>query len=790
MNKTRYIAVLLLFLLSGALHAQRKVTVSGLVTDAESGETLLGAGVLYGSNGTVTNEYGFYTLTLPAGKKDLTWSYIGYEALTKTLNLQRDTTLNIQLRPSETLEAALVSAQKESGIQSTRMGVLEVPMTAIKNTPALFGEADVLKIIQMMPGVQSGAEGFSGMYVRGGGPDENLLLLDGIALYNAEHMLGIFSIFQPEAVKKVTLYKGSFPARYGGRISSIIDVRTNDGNMKEYHGCVGISALSDKLHIEGPIVKDKTSFTFSARGMHTFLFDRLIHSFGSPANYFFYDIHGKVVHRFSNGKDRLYLNAYHGQDVMYYKDEEVEDDVTANTNLSVRWGNTVGALRWNHIFNSRLFANATLAYNHYRMAMGTEITAENKTPGAGINDQRVSFNYHSGMHDVSAKMDFDFTPDPRHMIRFGGEYIYHIFVPETVALLTLSSDKENGLNKDFSGEGVRHYGHDASLFFEDDMALGDHFTLNPGLHATLFGTDGKAYFSLEPRLSVKYSMGNGFAAKGAYSRMSQYVHLLSSSQISLPMDLWVPITKDIRPETSDQFSLGAYFDGLKGWEFSLEGYYKWVNNVLEYKDGVNFLVGTSDWENKVEMGVGRAYGMEVFVEKKNGKTTGWLGYTLAWSERRFPNGTISSGEWFPYRYDRRHNLNIVVNHRFNERIELSGTWSFTSGGTTTLPERQALVMDPYGNVGQTDLITHRNNYRLPVSHHLNLSANFHRQHRRGKSTWNVSIYNVYNRMNPNFVFKSTRSNTDAETGEVYQEITLTKLTILPIIPSVGYTYSF
>ncbi len=770
--------------------AQRRVTVSGMVTDGATGETLLGAGILSGRLGAVTNEYGFYTLTIPGGKTELTWSYIGYKAITQSLDLQKDTTINIQLQASETLQAAMVSAQKDAGIKSTRMGVLEVPINAIKNTPVLFGEADVLKVIQMMPGVQSGSEGFSGLYVRGGGPDENLLLLDGISIYNAEHMLGIFSVFQSEAVKKVTLYKGSFPARYGGRISSIIDVRTNDGNMKEYHGCVGVSAISDKLHIEGPIIKDRTSFSASARGMHTILFDRLIHAFGSPANYYFYDLHGKVTHRFRSGKDRLFLNFYNGLDEFYYKDEQADQETTANTRLSVRWGNLVTALRWNHIFSSKLFSNTTLAYNRYKMVMGTDVHAKGFYGDGTSMMQDVTFDYHSGMRDWSFKTDFDYTPVPQHLIRFGGEYIFHRFVPETVALLMASDGSGNGLDKDYGGEGVRHYGHDASLFFEDDMALGEYFSFNPGLHATLFATEGKAYFSLEPRLSLKYSTPAGIAVKAAYSRMSQYVHLLSSSQMSLPMDLWVPITKDIRPEKSDQGSLGVYFDGLKDWEFSLEGYFKWVDGVLEYKDGVNFMVGTSNWENKVEMGVGRAYGLELYVEKTSGKTTGWLGYTLAKSERRFPGGSISFGQWFPYRYDRRHNLNIVVNHHLTDNIDLGATWSFCTGGTTTMPERQAITADPGGQVKQTDMISHRNNYRLPASHHLNLSANFHRKHRRGESIWNISIYNVYNRMNPNFVFKNLTQRYDPASGSYVKQVELTKLTILPIIPSVGYTYSF
>ena len=769
--------------------AQKRVSVSGMVTDDSSGETLLGAGIISDKGGTVTNEYGFYTLTLPRGLAEITWSYMGYQPVSMTLDLQKDTTLNIQLHASQVLDAAMVSAQKESGIQSTRMGALEVPINAIRNTPAMFGETDVLKVIQMMPGVQSGAEGFSGMYVRGGGPDENLLLLDGIAIYNAEHMLGIFSVFQSEAVKKVTLFKGSFPARYGGRISSIIDVRTNDGNLKEFHGTAGVSVISDKLHLEGPIVKDKTSFSLSARGMHSFLYGPIIRAIGSPANYFFYDVHAKVSHRFSD-RDRLYANFYNGMDRFYYKEDSGDDLTSANTDMSVRWGNTVGALRWNHVFGSKLFSNTTLAYNQYRMVMGTAISANTDTE-FGLMKQKFAFDYHSGMQDFNIKTDFDYTPSPLHMIRFGAEYIYHIFVPETVGVLLAQDQEENGISHDFSGEGVRHYGHDASLFIEDDMALGEHFTFNPGLHASLFGTEGKAYFSLEPRVSLKWNIFRGISAKASYSRMSQYVHLLSSSQISLPMDLWVPITKDIPPEKADQVSLGAYYDGLKGWEFSLEGYFKYVRNILEYKDGVNFMVGTQDWESKVECGLGRAYGMEVYIEKTAGKVTGWLGYTLSKSERRFPSGNISGGEWFPYRYDRRHNFNIVVNYRVKENIDLGATWSYMTGGTTTLPERQTLTVDPYGNVLQSEQISSRNNYRLPSSHHLNLSVNWHIPHKRvGESVLNLSIYNVYNRMNPNFVFKSNTTVFNPEDGSMTQEIKLTKLTILPILPSIGYTFNF
>ena len=362
------------------LKKNRKVTISGLILDAASGETLIGAGVTSGKDGAVTNNFGFYSLSIP-GKDDkvsVTYSYVGYTTKTISIRVQKDTTINVRLSPGASLEEAIVTAQRESGVAATKMSAIEVPVAAIKSAPALFGEADVLKTIQLLPGVQGGTEGFSGLYVRGGGPDENLLLLDGIPIYNAEHMLGIFSVFQPEAVKKVTLYKGSFPARYGGRISSIIDVRTNDGNLYETHGSFGVSMLSDKLHLEGPIWKGKTSFSVSARGMHTLLLTPIIKLIGFDGNYFFYDLDAKLTHRFSD-RDRLYFNVYNGLDDFYYRNQDnygsgrTGGDIADNQNLGIRWGNTVAALRWNHVMGPKLFANTTVAYNRYKMKIESDL---------------------------------------------------------------------------------------------------------------------------------------------------------------------------------------------------------------------------------------------------------------------------------------------------------------------------------------------------------------------------------------------------------------------------------
>ena len=782
----------------------RKVTVSGLIMDAASGETLIGAGVVSGKGGTVSNNFGFYSLTLPqaAGKVDITYSYVGYASRTISISARKDTTVHVRLVPGASLEEVVVTAPRESGIASTKMSAIEVPVAAIKSAPALFGETDVLKTIQLLPGVQGGTEGFSGLYVRGGGPDENLLLLDGIPIYNAEHMLGIFSVFQPEAVKKITLYKGSFPARYGGRTSSIIDVRTNDGNLYETHGSIGVSMISDKLHLEGPIWKGKTSYSVSARGMHTLLLTPFIKLTGFDGNYFFYDLDAKLTHRFSD-RDRLFLNVYNGLDNFYYRYKDDYSNamtgsaISDNQNLGIRWGNTVATVRWNHVIGPKLFANTTVAFNRYKMRMESDLVSQETGLNGSIGDNRYQFDFRSGMRDWVAKADFDYMPSPSQQVRFGAEYIFHTFIPETLS--TYAREISDGTVQVDTTFQLKSYnpqaGHEASLYAEDDIRVGSRLTLNPGLHASLFRTQGKTYWSLEPRLSAKVNFTDDWSAKASYSRMSQYVHLLSSSQLSLPVDLWVPITKDIRPETSDQYSIGFYYSGIPGWEFSVEGYYKDMRNVLEYKEGVAFMFDSSGWENKVEVGTGRAMGLELFIEKTQGKTTGWLGYTLAKSDRLFP--TINHGERFPYRYDRRHNVNLVVNHRFNEKFDISATWNYASGGVTTLPERRIVMTSPSGNFSYADLVSSRNNYRLPSSHTLNLGFNFHRKHTRGEGIWSLSIYNAYNHMNPSLVLKENEERTVGSSnpdGSMSQQqistVRLKKITVLPIFPSVGYTRSF
>ena len=780
----------------------RRVTLNGYISDAVSGETLIGAGVLSGQTGAATNEFGYYSLTLPAGRHQLKVAYIGYDPTSLELDLQRDTTLNFALQGNSELDAARIVARKDAGLQSAYLGSLEVPLTQIRNVPALFGEADVIKALQLLPGVQGGMEGFSGLYVRGGGPEENLILLDGVPVYNMDHMLGLFSIFQTDAVKNVTLYKGSFPARYGGRISSAVDIRTNDGNLKETHGSLTVGLLNDRFHLEGPIVKDKLSYSLSARGMHTIIAEPFMRLFlkDEHYNYFFYDLNGKLTWR-ATDKDRFYLSVYNGADNcdLDHKEHTENNPVgseyyscyDADSKMLFDWGSTVGALRWNHVFNGKLFSNTTLfATNYHTKAM---LDSQEKSYFQGRTEEYSgSLSFRSGIRDFGLRSDFDWTPAPGHLVKFGADYTRHDFLPETSFFF------EDGEETNLTPLSSDHYfGNEASLYAEDNISLGHHFSINPGLRLSWFNTQGRNYLSLQPRFSAKATLDGGVSLKAGYSRMAQYVHLLSSTVISLPFDLWVPITKDIPPVTADHYSLGVYYDGLPGWEFSVEGYWKNMYDLLEYKEGVVFLFSSEKWEQFVEAGRGRAYGLEFFIQKTSGKTTGWISYTLSRSFRWFPDGSINLGQPFPYKYDRPHAFNLTLNHKFSEKVDVSFSWVFSSGHNMTVAERQTTVITPglqYGAACSSQPVGHiesRNNYRLPPTHRLNLGINLRHRTRRGnEAVWNFSIYNAYNALNPNFILVRNNQEWDSNTYQYKYKVTATKITFLPILPAFSYTYNF
>lgn len=796
----------------------KRITVSGYILDSKSGEPLIGAGVRseVDGRGAVSNNYGFYSLRIPQGSVRLECSYVGYETQKLSFKAVKDTVLNIRLRPGNILSEASITARKEYDFISRGLSAIDIPIEQIRQTPTVLGEADILKTLQLLPGVQAGTNGFAGLYVRGGGPDENLLMLDGTALYNAEHMLGVFSIFMPDAVKKVTLYKGAFPARFGGRVSSVVDVRTDDGNLEEHKGSVSVSVLSSKVHLEGPIVKGKGSYSFSGRLMHSLFAQPFIKSYEADDkyNYWFYDLNGKVTYRLGD-YDRLYLNVYNGLDKMYYDgqtkgkdpltDEEPEYadgyrgvDYVDKTKTRIQWGNTLVSGRWNHVFNNRLFANTTVAYNHYRMVTGIREGSEANYLRAGgfaakdsLDVSSVRMNYNSGIWDLSANVDFDFIPSSSHLIRFGGEYVFHTFRPENLAMNRRVTGNGNVLQdtcyRQTSSDIIR--GHDFSLYAEDEYSVTERLSFNPGLRLNVFSVNGKTYLSIQPRVSARYGFRNGLALKAGYSRMSQNVHLLTSSQISLPMDLWVPVTDKVKPVVSDQYCVGLSYDGLKGWEMSLEGYYKSLKNVLGYTDGSSLLGNTGNWQDRVVMGDGRSMGMELFIRKMSGKTTGWISYTLAKTDRRFPDGSVGGADWYPYKYDRRHSAALVLNQKIGKKIDINGTWTFSSGGVLSIPERQTVVLDPdSGKLHRADLFARRGNYRLPSSHCLSIGMNYRKKKRRGESVWNITVYNVYNQKNPDLVFN------DVKYADTYYQsqgcVRIKSITMMPIIPSLGYTYNF
>ena len=781
----------------------RKFTISGYVTDGTSSETLIGANILESrqQQGTTTNPYGFYSITLPAGETELSFSYLGYTTRQYRLELSKDTLINVLMQDNNQLEeVVIVSDKAEAGITATQMGAQEIPIAQIKNTPSILGEADVMKTIQLMPGVQAGVEGSAGLYVRGGGPDQNLILLDGVPVYNVDHLFGFFSVFTPEAVKKVTLFKSSFPARFGGRLSSVVDVRSNDGDMKKYHGTLSVGLLSSKIQLEGPIIRDKTSFNISARRSYIDLIAKPFMPKDDKISYYFYDINAKINHKFSD-RSRLFLNFYNGKDSYYFKTTDSSSSMYKDK-MSLNWGNTIATARWNYIFNQKLFSNTTVAYNKYRMdANSTVYTKTNLIES--ISESNYHSNYHSGICDWSYLIDFDYNPTPAHHIKFGAGYLHHDFRPEVAT--SKIQEKEDGITKQdtlynsISNSTIQ--AHEVSAYIEDNFDIGSRLRMNVGLHLSMFRVQRRNYFSVQPRVSARYQLTRHTALKASYTKMSQYIHLLSSTPISMPTDLWVPVTSKIKPMQAHQYSLGSYYTGLTGWEFSVEGYYKQMRNVLEYKEGVSFLGSSSGWENKVEMGKGRSMGIEFMAQKTTGKTTGWIAYTLAKSDRKFAGGGINNGERFPYKYDRRHNLSLVVNHKFSNRIDIGASWIFSTGGTATIAEEVTAIIRPGEDaIQQKDYIEKRNNYRLPASHRLNIGVNFNKKTKHGVRTWNISLYNAYNAMNPTMIYSNNSGGyasyiKNQEDGKVYLQYIpakrkITKLTLLPCVPSVTYTYKF
>ena len=794
-------AFLLVLGLSGGAGAQgaQKHTLSGYVEDASSGEKLIGA-VLHEPDlrqGTTTNRYGFFSLTLPAGARRVVVSHIGYQSDTLATGLEQDLQLNIALEPEPLeMEAVEVEAERLDPIQlESRMSVVQVPVRQIKSAPVLMGEVDVLKTLQLLPGVQSGAEGMSGLYVRGGSPDQNLILLDDAPVYNVSHLFGFFSVFNADAIKNVQLTKAGFPARYGGRLSSVLEIDMKDGNMKEFEAEGSVGLIASQLTVQGPLRKDRTSFIVSGRRTYADLLVRPFLPSDDRGGYHFYDVNAKVNHIFSP-RSRVYLSWYGGDDRFW---SEFEDQYGRQgfreenaTSANFGWGNVTSTLRWNYLFSNRLFGNLTAIYSRYQLS--TEVDDRSTVISNGDREsETLRLRYLSGIRDWGLKLDLDYIPDPAHYIRVGGSGTLHTYRPGAAHI---KFDPIDGTPEDTTLTAQVTDAMEYSLYAEDDVRLTDLLKANLGLHTSGFLVDGEIYTSLQPRVSLRYLLPSDWAVKASYAQMRQYIHLLSNSTVGLPTDLWLPATERVRPQRSQQVGVGLARQLREQYEFSIEGYYKTMDELIEYREGASFLVGfgeSEDWQDKVETGRGWSYGAELFLQKKRGRTTGWAGYTLSWSRRRFDG--LNEGRSFPYRYDRRHDAALVLSHQVSRSFSLSVTWVYGTGNAVTLPLARYYsdaiapgslrLPRPY-LPNETVVYGERNGYRMSAFHHLDLSLNLGGYGQGGRHGFSLGVYNAYNRKNPFFIYFEERNDYNRE----IRQFRAKQVSLFPLLPWINYRFKF
>ncbi|MEQ9220246.1 MAG: carboxypeptidase-like regulatory domain-containing protein [Cyclobacteriaceae bacterium] len=763
-------------------------TISGYIRDKDNGENLIGATIVQQgtSNGTSTNTFGFYSLTLPAGSVTLQVSFVGYQMETLEIDLIENVRLNFEMKPGSLLEEVIVTAEEKIEL-SPQMSTIDVPIEQIKALPVLMGEADILKTLQLLPGIQSGSEGSSGIYVRGGGADQNLILLDGVPVYNVSHLFGFFSVFNPDAINKVNVVKGGFPARYGGRLSSVIDVSMKEGNNQKFSGEGSVGLIASKLTLEGPIGKDKkTSFIVSGRRTYIDLLTRPLIKANSKSGdsysvggYYFYDLNGKINHKFSEN-DRLYLSFYNGQDKGFSRSKGEYNNgiekVKYNEEYGLNWGNTIAALRWNHIFGPRLFGNLTGTYSKYKFRIFSGYENEVLSSGSTSVSKEL-IEYFSGVDDVALKLEFDYLPSPYHNFKFGTSVTHHDFNPGIFGYDTNTEGTEDTVISSQQTKALELYS-----YLEDDFLVTPQLRGNVGAHYSAFLVNNEFYHSLQPRISFRYLIGRDFSLKASYATMQQYIHLLTNSGIGLPTDLWVPATDKVKPQSSWQVALGAA-KTMKGYEASVEVYYKEMKNLIEYQEGATFFNLGTDWQDKVTSGNGESYGAEFLLQKKTGQFSGWIGYTLSWTYRKFEK--LNFGERYPYKYDRRHDISVVGIYEFSKRFSLSGTWVYGTGNAITLPNS----IYPSSNEHSSQFYYNkeirnygsRNDFRMAAYHRMDIGLTWSKEKKHGTRSWSLGAYNLYNRKNPFYIQDGYDNNGNKH---FYQ------YSLFPVIPYVRYSFKF
>jgi len=769
-------------------------TISGYVTEEGSKELMIGVSIYVAElkQGTVSNDYGFYSLTLPEGTYELTISAIGYTTKRIQISLGNDVEMNLVLAPeTEQLNEVVLTAESQNeDSKVTQMSSLKLDPGIVADVPVLLGEKDVLKILQLLPGISGGTEGSSGFFVRGGTPDQNLIILDDAVVYNSNHLFGFFSVFNGDAIKSVNAFKGGFPARFGGRLSSVIKIDMKDGNKEKLTGKANIGLISTSLLLEGPLKKDKTSFVLSGRRTYA---DALAQPFldrDSKGGYFFADLNFKVHHIFDDN-NKLYWSNYYGED-RFHSDNRFGDGDRDRARIG--WGNITSSLRWNHRFSNKFFSNTALIFSNYQFRASLE---ERFDGGENI------FKTSSGINDYTLKSDFNYYPNPNHAIRFGLSGTFHNFTPQRLLIQDSSLENQNLKQTLNSFEGA--------AFLEDDWSLGEKFRIAGGARFSYFQQNETTYNFLEPRLGLSWNIKPNLALKASYANTNQFVHLLSSSGIGLPTDLWVSSTDNVRPQRADQFALGLAKDFQGGhYSFSLEGYYKEMNDIIAYREGASFLALDDiqsgreiDWEDNITAGKGWAYGAELLLRKKKGPFTGWLGYTLAWSQRQFDD--LNLGRRFNARYDRRHDISLVGIYKPSKKVTYSANWVYSTGINFTLPNISTLPLAsdlPISNslnpfafefLGSStrEFTNQRNNFRGEANHRFDIGIQFHKFKRKHQRTWGFSLYNAYARKNPFFygLDESFRDNDgDGIRDTVDKE--LTRFSLFVLIPSINYTIKF
>jgi hypothetical protein len=785
--------------------AQERKTISGFVKEQGSQEQLPGVNVFIADSpyGTVTNTYGFYSLTIPAtDSATVSFSFVGYSKIEKRIALQKDVTLDVLLAAVNQLDEVVVSARRQEDYisRSAQMSQIEIPIQQIKKIPAFFGEKDVLKVLQLMPGVQKGTEGQTGLYVRGGGPDQNLIILDDAVVYNANHLFGFFSIFNSDALKSVELTKGGFPARYGGRLSSVLEMNMKEGSKEKLHGEGGIGLISSRLTLEGPVSKGKSSFLISGRRTYIdILAAPLIanQQKGEDSQvkpgYYFYDLNAKLNYDLGK-RDKVYISGYFGRDKFYV----TEKSSTSNTRAGLDWGNATATFRWNHLLNQKLFVNTSLIYSDFNF--GVSSYSKNVTTEGSVSDE-FSLKYDSRIRDLGFKSDFDFYPSTSHSVKFGLLATFHKFVPSALAITGAFIDVP------IERSAVPVHTLESGLYIEDTWQALETLKMNAGFRVSSFQTKSKNYIRPEPRFSAALRLAKDFSLKGSYAQMNQYVHLLSNTGLGLPTDLWVPTTDRVAPQQSKQVAIGLAKDiDNPALTFTLEGYYKRMNHILNYKEGASFLSITGEnanqlsWEDNVTAGKGWSYGAEFLVHKKAGRFSGWIGYTLSWTKWQFPE--LNFGKVFYPRYDRRHDLSVVGIYEINKKITLSATWIYGTGNALTLPlSSYTGVADNFYNRSvqgvassklwrgrQVSEYGEKNSFRAEPYHRMDIAIQFHKKKKRHERTWEFGVYNAYNRRNPFFYDIGETKTTEGSVTTT--KTTLKRYSLFPVLPSFSYNFKF